>query len=134
MIHHDTLPLAQASTQQDYVIVVIVVDVMVVASSKSCGNKEGEEEIQSKKKKHTSQHLMVVCHREYKVSGVGLLLEPSMTSRFQSSVLVLYHNLGFLPWFHLTRRGPIPGGPPVYVAGTFSKWTSLTQIFLILLF
>jgi hypothetical protein len=31
-----------------------------------------------------------------------------------------------------TRRGPIPGGPLVYVAGTFSKWTSLTQIFLIL--
>jgi hypothetical protein len=30
------------------------------------------------------------------------------------------------------RGGPITGGPLVYVAGTFSKWTSLTQIFLLL--
>jgi hypothetical protein len=33
---------------------------------------------------------------------------------------------------HAPQRGPIPGGPLVYVAGTFSKWTSLTQVFLIL--
>jgi hypothetical protein len=30
------------------------------------------------------------------------------------------------------RRCPIPGEPLVYVAGTFSKWTSLTQILLFL--
>jgi hypothetical protein len=30
------------------------------------------------------------------------------------------------------RHGPIPGGPLVYVAGSFSKWTSLTQMFLLL--
>jgi hypothetical protein len=30
------------------------------------------------------------------------------------------------------RRGPVLGGPLVYVAGTFSKWTSLTQTFLLL--
>jgi hypothetical protein len=29
------------------------------------------------------------------------------------------------------RRGPVLGGPLVYVAGTFSKWTSLTQTFLL---
>lgn len=30
----------------------------------------------------------------------------------------------------ITWRDPIPDGPLVYVAGTISKWTSLTQIFL----
>jgi hypothetical protein len=29
------------------------------------------------------------------------------------------------------RHGPVLGGPLVYVAGTFSKWTSLTQTFLL---
>jgi hypothetical protein len=29
------------------------------------------------------------------------------------------------------RRGPVLGGPLVYVAGTFSKWTGLTQTFLL---
>ena len=33
------------------------------------------------------------------------------------------------PLLLLPRRGPIPGGPLVYVAGTFSKLTSLTEIF-----
>jgi hypothetical protein len=32
----------------------------------------------------------------------------------------------------MTRRGPVLGGPLVYVGGTFSKWTSLTQTFLLL--
>jgi hypothetical protein len=31
----------------------------------------------------------------------------------------------------LPQRGPVLGGPLVYVAGTFSKWTSLTQTFLL---
>jgi hypothetical protein len=58
---------------------------------------------------------------------------PGKANFVNRMVLVRHSIRWYITQTSPTRRGPILGGGPlVYVAGKFSKWTSLTQRFLLL--